>query len=86
MVTSSAPSRLALHRDIDGGIAAADDHDLAADRQRRLVRGLAQPRDIGDGVLDALPDPRPRPASALTPGKPDAEEHGIEVAAQLGQA
>ena len=68
---------LALHGDIDGGIAAADDHDPAADRQRRLVRGLAQPRDIGDRVLDPG-QILPLGGQRIHPGEAHGEEDGVE--------
>ena len=61
---------LRLHGDVDRGHAAADHHDAPADRQRRQVRGLAQPRDVGDRVLDAGQILALGTPSAFTPARP----------------
>ena len=47
MVTLSAPSSLRLHRGIDRGHAAADDHHVAPDRQPRQVGDW---RKLGDEI------------------------------------
>ena len=50
-----------------------------------LSARLAQPRDVGDGILDAgqlLAFGLQR----IDAGEPHAQEHGIEVAAQLRRA
>ena len=73
---------LGLHRDVDGGVAAADHHDAPPDRQRAKSVGAAQLRDVIDRVRHA------RQSFALAFQRPDAckphaEEHRVIIAAQL---
>ena len=75
---------LRLDRDVDGGIAAADDDHLAPDRERRFVLRLAELRDIGDGILDTR-HILARNAQGIHPGKAHGKEDRIEIAPQIGE-
>jgi hypothetical protein len=66
-------------------LPAADHDDVAADRQARLVVRLAQRRDVVHRVQHALEVLVLAGTQAVDALHPDAEEHGVEVAAQVGQ-
>ncbi len=71
---------LRLGGDVDGGHAAADHDDAAADRQRGEVARLAQAGDVVDGVLDAG-NVLVGEAEGVDAGKADAEEDRVEILA-----
>src|SRR5690606_24891101 len=70
--------------DVDGGHAAADDDDAAADRQRAEVGGLAQIGDVLDGSVDAG-GVLALGAQRVDAGEPHAEEHGAVGGGELGE-
>ncbi len=73
---------LRLGGDVDGGHAAADHHDPAADRQGREVPRLAEIGNVGDRVGDAF-DLFFRQSEGVDAGKAETEEDGVEVVAKL---
>src|SRR5688572_14845109 len=74
---------LGLHSDIDGGVAAADDDHLAANLEVSLVGRLAQIGDVADGIGDARQLILALQTQRIDAGETEAQEHRIEVAAQL---
>ena len=76
--------QLRLHGGVDRRHAAADHHDAAADRQRREIVRLAQlgdPVDRVDGAARALAFR----AERVHAGEAHAEEHRVEILAQVGE-
>ena len=69
---------------VDGGVAAADHDDAAADGQSGFVGRLAEPGDEGDGVLHAGQGFAGN-AGLVGGGLAEGEEDGVVVAAQGGE-
>ena len=82
MVTSSAPRRLLCTAMSMAVLPPPITTIRRPIGSVRFVRGLAQPRDIGDGVLDARPCPRLRPpAHSRRPARCRGTRHRSRCAA-----
>src|SRR5678815_762896 len=71
-------------RDVDGGHAAANYDHPASDRQRGLVRRLAQSGDVVDCVRDTFDLLAIQP-QVIDARETEAEEYRVEFLAQLGK-